>query len=161
MIAAKNNNVCRMNIMFISTSMNKEKKVWHPQQEKILKTWGEAAACYRYMNNQAFLMYKKSSMRYTLPIIVISTVTGTANFAQSTFPLSIRPLVPLAIGSMNIVTAIMTSIIGPLVNTSESVGGDTLLPSCFNLGVTGDRHKLAIVSQRWVQRHLHGWSHRN
>lgn len=88
----------------------KEKKLWHPQQEKILKTWGEAAACYRYMNNQAFLMYKKSSMRYTLPIIVISTVTGTANFAQSTFPLSIRPLVPLAIGSMNIITAIMTTV---------------------------------------------------
>ena len=92
------------------TSMEKEKKNWHPQQEKILKTWGEAAACYRYMNNQAFLMYKKSSMRYTLPIIIISTVTGTANFAQSTFPLSIRPMVPLAIGSMNIVTAIMTTV---------------------------------------------------
>lgn len=90
--------------------MEKEKKLWHPQQEKILKTWGEAAACYRYMNNKAFLMYKKSSMRYTLPIIVISTVTGTANFAQSTFPLSIRPLVPLAIGSMNIITAIMTTV---------------------------------------------------
>ena len=90
--------------------MEKEKKNWHPQQEKILKTWGEAAACYRYMNNQAFLMYKKSSMRYTLPIIVISTVTGTANFAQSTFPLSIRPMVPLAIGSMNIITAIMTTV---------------------------------------------------
>ena len=90
--------------------MEKEKKLWHPQQEKILKTWGEAAACYRYMNNQAFLMYKKSSMRYTLPIIVISTVTGTANFAQSTFPSSIRPLVPLAIGSMNIITAIMTTV---------------------------------------------------
>ena len=90
--------------------MDKEKKLWHPQQEKILKSWGEAAACYRYMNNKAFLMFKKSSMRYTLPIIVISTVTGTANFAQSTFPLSIRPMVPLAIGTMNIVTAIMTTI---------------------------------------------------
>lgn len=90
--------------------MEKEKKQWHPQQEKILKTWGEAAACYRYMNNQAFLMYKKSSMRYTLPIIVISTVTGTANFAQSTFPTGIRPLVPVIIGSMNIITAIMTTV---------------------------------------------------
>ena len=96
--------------LFITTSMDKEKKLWHPQQEKILKSWGEAAACYRYMNNKAFLMFKKSSMRYTLPIIVISTVTGTANFAQSTFPLSIRPMVPLAIGTMNIVTAIMTTI---------------------------------------------------
>lgn len=90
--------------------MEREKKQWHPQQEKILKSWGEAAACYRYMNNQAFLMYKKSSMRYTLPIIIISTVTGTANFAQSTFPISARSYVPLAIGSMNIVTAIMTTI---------------------------------------------------
>lgn len=90
--------------------MEKEKKLWHPQQEKILKSWGEAAACYRYMNNQAFLKYKKASMRYTLPIIIISTVTGTANFAQSTFPLSLRPMVPLAIGTMNIVTAIMTTI---------------------------------------------------
>lgn len=90
--------------------MGKEKKQWHPQQEKILKTWGEAAACYRYMNNRAFLMYKKSSMRYTLPIIVISTVTGTANFAQSTFPVGMRSLVPLAIGSMNIITAIMTTV---------------------------------------------------
>ena len=90
--------------------MEKEKKTWHPQQEKILKSWGEAAACYRYMNNQAFLKYKKSSMRYTLPIIIISTITGTANFAQSTFPISIRPMVPLAIGSMNIITAIMTTV---------------------------------------------------
>jgi hypothetical protein len=90
--------------------MTIEKKVWHPQQEKILKRWGEASACYRYMNNQAYLMYKKSSMRYTLPIIIISTVTGTANFAQSTFPIGIRPIVPLAIGSMNIITAIMTTV---------------------------------------------------
>lgn len=90
--------------------MEKEKKLWHPQQEKILKTWGEAAACYRYMNNQAFLAYKKSSMRYTLPIIVFSTVTGTANFAQSTFPVGVRPLVPLVIGSLNIITAIMTTV---------------------------------------------------
>lgn len=100
--------------MFISTNRMEEKekvkKIWHPQQEKILKIWGESAACYRYMNNKAYLQYKKASMRYTLPIIVISTVTGTANFAQQTFPISIRPLVPLIIGGMNIVTAIMTTI---------------------------------------------------
>ena len=33
--------------------MNEEKKlpkIWHPQQEKILKAWGEAAACYIDLN---------------------------------------------------------------------------------------------------------------
>ena len=42
--------------------MNEEKKlpkIWHPQQEKILKSWGEAAACYRYMHYQAYCSYQK------------------------------------------------------------------------------------------------------
>lgn len=83
---------------------------WNSQQEKILKSWGEAAACYRYMNHRAYLEYKKRSMNYTLPIIVISTITGTANFAQQTFPESIRHMVPVGIGAFNIVAAIMTTI---------------------------------------------------
>jgi len=48
--------------------MDKEKKarsknkfVWSPQQEQILKTWGEASACYRYMHNHAFLIYKNKT----------------------------------------------------------------------------------------------------
>lgn len=83
---------------------------WNSQQEKILKSWGEAAACYRYMNHRAYILYKNKSMNYTLPIIVISTITGTANFAQQTFPESIRYMVPVGIGAFNIVTAIMTTI---------------------------------------------------
>jgi len=40
----------------------------------------------------------------------MSTVTGTANFAQSTFPEVIRPYVPQMIGAINLVSAIMTTI---------------------------------------------------
>ena len=93
--------------------MNEEKKlpkIWHPQQEKILKSWGEAAACYRYMHYQAYCSYKKLSMKFTIPLIIVSTVTGTANFAQETFPPSIQPFVPSAIGGLNLITAIATTI---------------------------------------------------
>jgi len=45
-----------------------------------------------------------------LPLIVVSTVTGTANFAQTTFPETIRPYVPQIIGAINLVSAIMTTI---------------------------------------------------
>jgi len=93
--------------------MNEEKKlpkIWHPQQEKILKAWGEAAACYRYMHYQAYCSYKKLSMKFTIPLIIVSTVTGTANFAQETFPPSIQPFVPSAIGGLNLITAIATTI---------------------------------------------------
>ena len=93
--------------------MNEEKKlpkIWHPQQEKILKAWGEAAACYRYMHYQAYCSYKNQSMKFTIPLIIVSTVTGTANFAQETFPPSIQPFVPSAIGGLNLITAIATTI---------------------------------------------------
>ena len=99
--------------MFISISMNEEKKlpkIWHPQQEKILKAWGEAAACYRYMHYQAYCSYKNLSMKFTIPLIIVSTVTGTANFAQETFPPSVQPFVPSAIGGLNLITAIATTI---------------------------------------------------
>jgi hypothetical protein len=99
--------------MFISISMNEEKKlpkIWHPQQEKILKAWGEAAACYRYMHYQAYCSFKNLSMKFTIPLIIVSTVTGTANFAQETFPPSVQPFVPSAIGGLNLITAIATTI---------------------------------------------------
>ena len=93
--------------------MNEEKKlpkIWHPQQEKILKAWGEAAACYRYMHYQAYCSYKKQSMKFTIPLIIVSTITGTANFAQETFPPSVKPYIPSAIGGLNLITAIATTI---------------------------------------------------
>ena len=86
-------------------------KKWHKQQEKILKDWGEASSCYRYMHFKAYQQFKQTNMRFTLPIIVISTVTGTANFAQETFPESIRSYVPLGIGAFNLVAAIMTTVL--------------------------------------------------
>lgn len=91
---------------------NKTKvKGWHKQQEKILKTWGEQAACYRYMHFMAYQKYKKSSMRFTLPIIIISTLTGTANFAQETFPESWKRLAPSVIGGLNLFGGILTTIL--------------------------------------------------
>lgn len=86
-------------------------KVWHEQQEKILKSWGESSACYRFLHNRAYQRYKKQSMNFTLPIIVISTVTGTANFAQSIFPPAWVSYVPLVIGAFNLIAAIMTTVL--------------------------------------------------
>lgn len=89
----------------------KEPKKWHSQQEIILKSWGESSSCYRYLHFQSYLKYKSASMNFTLPIIVISTITGTANFAQETFPASIQDYVPLGIGGLNLFAAILTTVL--------------------------------------------------
>ena len=86
------------------------KEMWNEHHENILRQWGEASACYRYMHHRSFLMYKKLSLRFNLPVIVLSTITGTANFAQTTLPVSIQPAAPSIIGGLNLVAGLIATI---------------------------------------------------
>ena len=88
----------------------KEDHSWHDQQAKMLKEWAEVSSSYRWMHNQAYMLYKSKNLNFMIPLIIMSTVTGTANFAQNTFPAIIRPNVPQIIGAINLVSAIMTTI---------------------------------------------------
>ena len=90
--------------------MVKEKIVWNDQHEIILRQWGEACACYRFMHHRSYLLYKDLSMKFTLPVIVLSTITGTANFAQSTLPPSIQPVAPSVIGGLNLIAGLIATI---------------------------------------------------
>ena len=99
-----------MNADDTTSSTGSGPKYWHPQHEQILKGWGESAACYRYLHYKAYTMYKKMSFRFTLPIIILSTITGTANFAQESFPVGLQPYVPAGIGALNLGAAILTTI---------------------------------------------------
>jgi lysophospholipase L1-like esterase len=42
--------------------VKKEPKDWHPQQAKLLKSWAEIASSYRWMHNQAYMIYKKKNV---------------------------------------------------------------------------------------------------
>jgi hypothetical protein len=87
-----------------------EDHTWHPQQSKLLKSWAEVSSSYRWMHNQAYMSYRKKNLLFMIPLIIMSTVTGTANFAQNTFPEVIRPNVPQIIGAINLISAILTTI---------------------------------------------------
>jgi hypothetical protein len=101
------------NIMFIYYKMSEEinmEELWNEYHENVLRQWGEASACYRYMHHRGFLLYKRLSLRFNLPVIVLSTVTGTANFAQTSFPAGIRSIVPSIIGGMNLIAGLIATI---------------------------------------------------
>ena len=93
----------------MSEEINME-EMWNEYHENVLRQWGEASACYRYMHHRSFLMYKKLSLRFNLPVIVLSTITGTANFAQSTLPVSIQPAAPSIIGGLNLIAGLIATI---------------------------------------------------
>lgn len=95
---------------FASESTQKKPKIWHPQQEKLLKQWAEIATSFRWMHHRAHLRYASMHFWFTLPVIVMSSITGTMNFAQGTFPPEYETYIPLIIGSINLIAGIITTI---------------------------------------------------
>jgi hypothetical protein len=88
----------------------KRVKQWHPQQEVVLKQWAEIATSFRWMHHECHVKLANQSFWFTLPVIVISSITGTMNFAQGTFPASVEMYVPLIIGTLNLLGGIMTTV---------------------------------------------------
>jgi len=99
-----------------------EDPIWHPQQEKILKEWSEIGSSYRYLHDKAFQQYSAQNLRFALPVIIISTITGTANFAQGTFPAAWQSYVPLGIGTLNLAAGLITTI-AQFLRVSELLEG--------------------------------------
>jgi hypothetical protein len=89
----------------------KEKPVnWSPENEEILVEWCDVAKVYKWLNSKSHAKYRKLSARFTLPAITLSTITGTASFAQSSLPPSMQQYAPAIIGSINIFIGILTTI---------------------------------------------------
>lgn len=98
------------NEKLIETGESKKMASWHPQQERILKNWSEIGSSYRFLHDKAFNKYDRCNMCFSLPVIILSTLTGVANFAQSSFPVESRPLVSVIVGSLNIIAGLITTI---------------------------------------------------
>lgn len=82
---------------------------WESEHDQILVDWADKAMCYRWLHNRENEKYSRKNMWFTIPVIVISTITGTANFAQEHFP-EHRSTMSMVIGSFNIVAAIITTV---------------------------------------------------
>lgn len=100
----------------------KKLPTWHSQQELILKKWSEIGSSYRYLHDKSFSKYNTQNLRFALPVIIISTITGTANFAQSSFPTAWVSYVPLAIGFLNLTAGLITTI-AQFLRVSELLEG--------------------------------------
>ena len=59
---------------------------WAPEHEEILIEWADKAMCYRWLHSKSNALYSYLNALYTIPVIIISTLTGTANFAQQRVP---------------------------------------------------------------------------
>jgi hypothetical protein len=83
---------------------------WTPEHELILIEWADKAMCYRWLHSKSNTMYNKLNAWYTIPVIVISTLTGTANFAQERVPLEYQNFFVMIVGGFNIMAGIITTV---------------------------------------------------
>jgi hypothetical protein len=93
--------------------LNKEMETivnWTPEHEQILIEWADKAMCYRWLHSKANAMFSSLNTWYTIPVIVISTLTGTANFAQERVPIQYQNLFVMVVGGFNILAGIITTI---------------------------------------------------
>ena len=93
----------------LSQLSNKEIE-WTPEHEGILIEWADKAMCYRWLHSKANAMYSRLNAWYTIPVIVISTLTGTANFAQERVPINYQNFFVMIIGGFNILAGIISTI---------------------------------------------------
>ena len=83
---------------------------WTLEHEQILVEWADKAMCYRWLHSRSNVMYNSLNAWYTIPVIVISTLTGTANFAQERVPLQYQSMFVMIVGGFNILAGIITTI---------------------------------------------------
>ena len=83
---------------------------WTPQHEKILIDWGDKATCYKWLHEKTTQEYASKNRWFTIPVIIMSTVTGTANFAQDKIPASALNAYTMAIGTISLIAGILTTV---------------------------------------------------
>ena len=93
-----------------NTNNNKKYALWSDQHENILIEWADKAMCYRWLHSSAHLNYSFKNRWFTIPVIIMSTLTGTANFALERIPDDYKPLYSIFVGSFNIFAGILTTI---------------------------------------------------
>ena len=84
---------------------------WGIEEEKLLGKWADRAACYRWLHDESEKKYSHLNMILTIPVIVLSTLTGTANFGLgSTVPENFQTVAQLSIGGVSLFTGIISTV---------------------------------------------------
>jgi hypothetical protein len=83
---------------------------WTTEHEQILIEWADKAMCYRWLHSKSNALFSNLNAWYTIPVIIISTLTGTANFAQTRVPIEYQNYFAMVVGGFNILGGIISTI---------------------------------------------------
>lgn len=92
-------------------------ETWSDDQELILKSFAEKSACYRYINYECYTYYKNVDQKFSLPVIILSTLAGSASLGSGNIP-TWASIITLSSAVINIITGILGTL-QRFLNTAE------------------------------------------
>jgi hypothetical protein len=96
---------------------------WTSSLETLVAEWADKANCYRWMHEQSSVSFGSSNFYMTLPVIILSTVTGTASFGiNGLLPddASYAKYAGAAIGVVSLLTALIQTVSNSLRYAQQS-----------------------------------------
>ena len=90
------------------SGLESDDNYWNDNQERLLKGWSEKARCYSWMHLRSSKYYRKLNYLFTIPAILLSAMSGSANFMVSGSGSSYEMTVTL--GCINLFTAMLMSV---------------------------------------------------
>lgn len=85
---------------------------WSKEQERLMAEWSDIATCYRWLHDQSEKIFHSKTLWINLPVIILSTVGGTANFGvQSLFESDdSKKYASFLIGSVSLLAGLLTTV---------------------------------------------------
>ena len=89
----------------------KKLSIWTDEAELLLKEWSEKAGCYRWLHDKSEKKYRTRYYLFSIPVIVLSTLTGTANFGMDSYiDESSRGTAKAIIGGFNLFAGLLSTL---------------------------------------------------
>jgi len=87
---------------------------WTKEQEVLMAEWSDVASCYRWLHDRCEKKYYQLNLSMTIPVIILSTLTGAANFAVGSFippdNQAMKTYVSAGLGGVSILAGILTTL---------------------------------------------------
>jgi hypothetical protein len=116
-------------------SNNRVKKFqngWTEEQEVLLAKWSDYASCYRWLHDRTEKQLSWSNNWITIPVIILSTITGTASVGLNSLvgdSMDAQKYAQISIGLVSLSTGILTT-----------------LGNYFRFAQNSESHRVAAVS---------------
>jgi len=86
---------------------------WLKEQERLMAEWSDIASCYRWLHDKSEKVFSYRALWINLPVIILSTLGGTANFGiQSLFQNDemAKQYASFGIGGISLIAGLLTTI---------------------------------------------------